>query len=122
MPSLLIEWGVWAAKTNHRSQAAGAHGMALFAQLTALNTGWYIASQYGFGPADGAYETIVWTLTLTVGLTIAASALGTLAAFGRIVTGTTDHQHFDLVRANAWVMHAVMVGAVIAYWLIWYVK
>lgn len=122
MPSLLIEWAVWAARTNHRAQSTAAHGMVIFSQLLALNTGWYVAANYGFGPGDGAYGTVVWALTLTVAISIGASVLGTLASLGRVVSGTTNHRNFDLVRANAWVVHVVLTGSLVAYWLVWYVK
>lgn len=118
LASAAAGWGVTAARLGNRRWGATGFGLALLFDLAALNLLWDIGQQIGVGVRDLPATTMVYTLLVAGGISIAigaaASICGLVATVGGHASPSTRYhaiaasigQHFATV---AWLVPYVAI-------------
>ena len=114
LSAVTVEWFAWGVRTNNRRQALWAGAMTLGFGLAFLNLLWYALAQAGFGPADGTFGPIFFSLAVGAGITAAIGFVFVLAALLRTAGHQVRAGDDDVVRAAAWYWQFVVVSWIVA--------
>ena len=114
-----VEWGVWAARRNQRSQSGAALALTMGLGLAFLNLLWFFGKRLGFGPGKSPYAVLVFSMITAAGV---LGGIGVLALFGALlrVSGRQyNGPDVDGLRATAWFWDFVVVAWLAVYAAIW---
>lgn len=114
---LSLEWAVYAVRNSFRGQALTGLGITLGLGLAFLVGLWYLVdARIEYDAGAHAYAVIVFTMVLATATTVAAAGGWLLLSLLRVAGGQLSAANVELMRANAWFWHFVVV-AWIAVWL-----
>lgn len=114
LSTVTVEWFASAARTGNRRQSLWGGLLTLGFAIAFFNLLWYALAQAGFGPADGAYGLIFFSLAVAAGLSAATGFLFLLAALLRVAGHLARVGDDDVARAAAWYWQFVVITWVVA--------
>ena len=100
--ALMAQWAVYSAKRDDRTHRSLALLIVLGLGVAIVNAQIAVWSQMEIGLADGAFQTVFWTITGTMLLLVAGGMAFTVVAFFRSIGGRDDDQQVVSAHALYW--------------------
>ena len=100
--ALMAQWAVYSTKRDDRTHRSLALLIVLGLGVAIVNAQIAVWSQMEIGLADGAFQTVFWTITGTMLLLVAGGMAFTVVAFFRSIGGRDDDQQVVSAHALYW--------------------
>jgi len=119
MSAVTVEWGIWAARKNLRSQAVAGFFISIGLGLAFLNLEWFLGRRLGFGVAASPYSVLLYSMLAVAGIAVVAGVLALVAVVARVLGGQIIGTNIEMARAVGWLWQAVVVGWIVIYATVW---
>jgi heme/copper-type cytochrome/quinol oxidase subunit 3 len=119
MTAATVEWGIWAARRDQRTQASTALFLSCGLGLAFLNLLWFFGKGLAFGPGKTPFAAVLFSMLALIGVATVAGVGALLAVAARVVGQQVRGSDIEMARAAGWFWQFVVVSWVVIYATVW---
>jgi heme/copper-type cytochrome/quinol oxidase subunit 3 len=119
MSAVTVEWGLWAARRELRSQATAGFVITVGLGLAFVNLLWFFGRDLGFGPGESSFAVLLFAIIGLMGVAVFVGTFAVLAVTLRVLGRQVSGTEVEMARAVGWFWQFLVLSWIVAYATVW---